>query len=44
MEPVRAYIIHLVKTEIEIDMLEQFAEALPVNPDVVLLDSWMQQL
>ncbi len=30
---------HLVKVEIEVDTLEQFAEALEAKPDVVLLDN-----
>ncbi|MGJ8530981.1 MAG: carboxylating nicotinate-nucleotide diphosphorylase [Alphaproteobacteria bacterium] len=39
IEAARAYIGHLVKIEVEVDTLEQLTEALPVNPDVVLLDN-----
>lgn len=39
IEAARAYIGHLVKIEVEVDTLEQLAEALPANPDVVLLDN-----
>ena len=35
----RAYAGHLVKVEVEVDTLKQFAEALSANPDVVLLDN-----
>lgn len=39
IEAARAYIGHLVKIEVEVDTLEQLAEALSANPDVVLLDN-----
>jgi nicotinate-nucleotide pyrophosphorylase (carboxylating) len=35
----RAYAGHLVKVEVEVDTLKQFAEALTAHPDVVLLDN-----
>ena len=35
----RAYAGHLVKVEVEVDTLKQFAEALTASPDVVLLDN-----
>jgi nicotinate-nucleotide pyrophosphorylase (carboxylating) len=35
----RAYAGHLVKIEVEVDTLKQFAEALTASPDVVLLDN-----
>lgn len=39
MSRARARVGHLVKIEIEVDTLEQLQEALPFNPDVVLLDN-----
>lgn len=39
IEAARNYIGHLVKIEIEVDTLDQLAEALPAKPDVVLLDN-----
>lgn len=39
IEAARAYIGHLVKIEVEVDTLEQLAEALAAKPDVVLLDN-----
>lgn len=39
IEAARDYIGHLVKIEVEVDTLEQLAEALPAQPDVVLLDN-----
>lgn len=39
IEAARAYIGHLVKIEVEVDTLDQLAEALPAKPDVVLLDN-----
>lgn len=39
IEAARDYIGHLVKIEVEVDTLEQLAEALPARPDVVLLDN-----
>ena len=35
----RAYAGHLVKVEVEVDTLKQFAEALTASPDVVFLDN-----
>ncbi|MEM9278799.1 MAG: carboxylating nicotinate-nucleotide diphosphorylase [Pseudomonadota bacterium] len=35
----KAFAGHLVKVEVEVDTLEQFAEALKAGPDVVLLDN-----
>ncbi|MEP4430882.1 MAG: carboxylating nicotinate-nucleotide diphosphorylase, partial [Hyphomicrobiales bacterium] len=39
IEAARKYIGHLVKIEIEVDTLDQLAEALTAKPDVVLLDN-----
>lgn len=39
IERARAYAGHLVRVEVEVDTLEQFAEALQASPDVVLLDN-----
>ncbi|WP_075997898.1 carboxylating nicotinate-nucleotide diphosphorylase [Salaquimonas pukyongi] len=39
IERARAYAGHLVKVEVEVDTLKQFAEALKAGPDVVLLDN-----
>lgn len=39
IEAARDYIGHLVKIEVEVDTLDQLAEALPAKPDVVLLDN-----
>jgi len=35
----RAYVGHLVKIEVEVDTLQQLAEALSASPDVILLDN-----
>lgn len=39
IERARDFAGHLVKVEVEVDTLEQFAEALAAKPDVVLLDN-----
>ncbi len=39
IERAHAFSGHLVKVEVEVDTLEQFAEALKAKPDVVLLDN-----
>ncbi|MCB1387058.1 MAG: carboxylating nicotinate-nucleotide diphosphorylase [Nitratireductor sp.] len=39
IERARAYAGHLVRIEVEVDTLKQFAEALAARPDVVLLDN-----
>jgi nicotinate-nucleotide pyrophosphorylase (carboxylating) len=39
LERAKAAAGHLVKIEIEVDSLEQLAEALPLEPDAVLLDN-----
>ena len=39
VERARAYVGHLVKIELEVDSLEQLAEALDLKVDVVLLDN-----
>ena len=39
IERARDFAGHLVKVEVEVDTLEQFAEALNARPDVVLLDN-----
>ena len=39
IERARDFAGHLVKVEVEVDTLEQFAEALQAKPDVVLLDN-----
>ena len=39
IERARAYAGHLVKVEVEVDTLKQFAEALKASPDAVLLDN-----
>ncbi len=39
LERAKAAAGHLVKIEIEVDSLEQLSEALPLGPDVVLLDN-----
>lgn len=39
IERAREFAGHLVKVEVEVDTLEQFAEALAAKPDVVLLDN-----
>ncbi len=39
IERAKAFAGHLVKIEVEVDTLEQFAQALSANPDVVLLDN-----
>ncbi len=39
VERARAYVGHLVKIELEVDSLEQLAEALELKVDVVLLDN-----
>ncbi len=39
IERARAFAGHLVQVEVEVDTLEQFAEALKAKPDVVLLDN-----
>jgi len=39
IERARAYAGHLMKVEVEVDTLRQFAEALKAKPDVVLLDN-----
>lgn len=39
IERARDFAGHLVKVEVEVDMLEQFTEALRAKPDVVLLDN-----
>ena len=39
IERAREFAGHLVKVEVEVDTLEQFAEALSASPDVVLLDN-----
>lgn len=39
VERARAYVGHLVKIEVEVDSLEQLAEALDLKVDVVLLDN-----
>ena len=39
IERARGFAGHLVKVEVEVDTLEQFAEALSAKPDVVLLDN-----
>jgi nicotinate-nucleotide pyrophosphorylase (carboxylating) len=39
VERARDFAGHLVKVEVEVDTLEQFAEALSAKPDVVLLDN-----
>lgn len=36
----RAFAGHLTKIEVEVDSLEQLAEALPHNPDVIMLDNF----
>ena len=36
----RAFAGHLTKVEIEVDSLEQLAEALPFRPDVIMLDNF----
>jgi len=36
----RAYAGHLVKVEIEVDSMEQLEEALPLKPDVIMLDNF----
>ena len=40
LERARAAAGHLVKVEIEVDRLEQLEEALPLGPDVILLDNF----
>jgi nicotinate-nucleotide pyrophosphorylase (carboxylating) len=40
MERSRAAAGHLVKIELEVDSLAQLEEALPLKPDVVLLDNF----
>ncbi|MFM8375523.1 MAG: carboxylating nicotinate-nucleotide diphosphorylase [Phenylobacterium sp.] len=40
LERARAAAGHLVKVEIEVDRLEQLEEALPLSPDVILLDNF----
>lgn len=40
LECARAAAGHLVKVEIEVDRLEQLEEALPLSPDVILLDNF----
>lgn len=39
IEAARAYVGHLVKIEVEVDSLDQMRQALPVRPDVILLDN-----
>ena len=39
IDAAKAYVGHLVKIEVEVDTLEQLAEALEHGPDVVLLDN-----
>jgi len=39
IEAARAFAGHLVKIEVEVDMLEQLEEALAAGPDVVMLDN-----
>jgi nicotinate-nucleotide pyrophosphorylase (carboxylating) len=39
IERAREAVGHLVKIEVEVDTLEQLAEALPLRPDAVLLDN-----
>jgi nicotinate-nucleotide pyrophosphorylase (carboxylating) len=39
IDAAKAYVGHLVKIEVEVDTLEQLAEALEHRPDVVLLDN-----
>ena len=36
----RAFAGHLTKIEVEVDSLEQLAEALPHKPDVIMLDNF----
>ena len=40
LERARAAASHLVKVEIEVDGLDQLAEALPLSPDVIMLDNF----
>jgi nicotinate-nucleotide pyrophosphorylase (carboxylating) len=40
LERARATAGHLVKVEIEVDGLDQLAEALPLSPDVIMLDNF----
>ena len=40
LELARAAAGHLVKVEIEVDGLDQLAEALPLSPDVIMLDNF----
>ena len=40
LERARAAAGHLVKVEIEVDGLDQLAEALPLSPDVIMLDNF----
>ena len=44
IERARAFAGHLVKIEIEVDTLEQFAEALEARADVVLLDNMKPEM
>jgi nicotinate-nucleotide pyrophosphorylase (carboxylating) len=37
---IRAGIGHMVKIEVEVDTLEQFAEALALEPDIILVDNF----
>jgi nicotinate-nucleotide pyrophosphorylase (carboxylating) len=39
IEKVRSHVGHTVKIEVEVDNLEQLAELLPLNADIVLLDN-----
>ncbi len=39
IENARSYVGHLVRVEVEVDTLEQLAEAINAQPDVVLLDN-----
>ena len=40
LERARAVAGHLVKVELEVDSLSQLAEALPLSPDVIMLDNF----
>jgi nicotinate-nucleotide pyrophosphorylase (carboxylating) len=40
LERARAAAGHLMKIEVEVDSLSQFAEALPYRPDVIMLDNF----
>lgn len=37
---IRAGIVHMVKIEVEVDTLEQFSEALGLEPDIIMLDNF----